>query len=71
MKGKKGNRRGNKIEAKWGKREGKRGLWAFLHIAERLYKGNQQRGYYQREKAQGGFKETVFSEEMHSLKTQQ
>ena len=39
-------------------------------LVERLYIGNQQRGFHQRTKAQGGFKDDVFSGEMHSLKAQ-
>ena len=38
--------------------------------SERLYNGDQQRGFYQKTKAQGGFKDDVFSKEMHFLKVQ-
>ena len=36
----------------------------------RPYNGNQQRGFHQRTKAQGGFKDDVLLEEIHSLKAQ-
>ena len=70
MKGKKGNRRGGKIEAKWGVKKREKRPLGISSQTEGLYEGNQQRGFYQREKAQGGFKETMFSKEMHFLKAQ-